>query len=68
MAKQSCTSSEEGLLRYMELCMLWHLLACGASTCNELWELLGYGHTEVDWDMNTALILVMVMDNIIQIY
>jgi len=34
----------------------------------ELWQLLGYGHTEVDRDMNKTLVLVVVMDNIIQIY
>ena len=35
---------------------------------SELWQLLGYGRTEVDRDMSQALVLVAVMDNIIEIY
>jgi len=35
---------------------------------SELWQLIGYGHTEVDWNMSQALVLIAVIDNIIQIY
>ena len=34
----------------------WGCACDGIHTGSELWWLLGYGHTEVDWDMNKALV------------